>query len=275
MRGLAWLIVVAVVFSVPATAQTLDFRIFGHELRIAQTRDGFFKQLLLDGRSVHQDWSISIREISAVGDSGVVIGFSSGGGNACEGSHFILSFSLHEEAPPRIDGPLPTCSAVNYTIGPSDITFEARPSPNVAGQAWSWTAENGFQSIGVIPFVADTTRGWNELRERTANHPADLLQYGEIAEQIGALLGNRRQEALSIIAGVGSGRFEGDMFVGTSCQPHNCGLTSSLIVADIATRQVFIAWKPDDGAAVIVPDRGQWPPGPLSMLVRWPYESGL
>lgn len=253
-----------------ASAHAEELRIFGHEVWIlGDARGG--ERLLVDEREVHADWYLSIDEILVLADVGIVIGFSSPGGNACNGAPFILSFALVGDAPPRIDGPLPTCSVVTQTILADQILFETSPFPTRPGQAWVWTPADGIQALPDIPFVANAARGWTEMRERTAGHPADLFDYEVIAQQIYDLLGDRREEALRIVLGVGSGRFDGDMFVGTACEPHNCGLTASILIADMQTRQVFVAYKPDDGPLVILPDADLWPPNPRSALLQWQF----
>ena len=240
----------------PLTAQPISLKAFGHEIEITGKYPD--SKLIVDGRQLHTDGIISIEEVVTVGDLGVIIGHSSGGGNVCEGSHFVISFPPGE--PARFDGPLDTCHVVTYSIQGATITFEEAPTPNSGGALFSWGLANGFTKLGEKSFSVDVDddKGWAELRRRDVEHPSDLLSYGQIAAQINALLGTHRREYEELIFGVGSGEFRGDTYIGRTCAPHNCGDYEALLVADMRNRRIFLAWKTRDNAIEVRPKLSEW-----------------
>ncbi|GLR55447.1 hypothetical protein GCM10007919_01690 [Rhizobium indigoferae] len=56
------------------------------------------------------------------------------------------------------------------------------------GQKWEWTASAGFKEIQGEAFVADTSKGWDQLRERSVTHPAGLLDCAEVGAEINRLV---------------------------------------------------------------------------------------
>lgn len=171
-----------------STAQAADFdmHLFGRHVKIIKTDDSQYS-LRIDDREVLKNYYVDLDEVHVVGGIGVIVGISSAGGNACEGSPFVVSFP--KDANPRVDGPLDSCYPV--TVKPSDemLTFSTAATPNEPGQRWEWTSAAGFKDVKGEAFVADSSKGWDQLRERSVTHPAGLLDYAEIGAEISRLAG--------------------------------------------------------------------------------------
>jgi hypothetical protein len=149
------------------------------------------------------------------------------------------------------------------------LTFSTTALPNSPGETWIWTPATGLAKSGSRDFVADTSRGWSELREKTVSHPGELLSFGEVAAQINDLLGAEKDDYSDIILGVGSGSFDGDYFVGSACTRHLCQEEEALLVASIQGKQVFLAWKPSGEKIVVRPPLKQWPERAKASLREW------
>ena len=249
-----------------AVAYPYPERYFGHEI-VVLSKEGQETRLLVDGRELAKDWIVSLSEVATIGATGVVIGSVSQGGNACDSSKFVISFTPGQA--PKFDGPVGDCSSVEWTIEKNQIVFRSKATAARDGQQWVWRPESGFPRPTAVRHQVDAEKGWNTLRDRTVSHPMDLMGYGEIARQIQKLLGSDEQGFLPILSGVGSGKFLGDTFVGTMCLPHQCGSVEGLIVADIPTRKIYIAWKPDEKPILVRPSVQEWPEFAKLQLRIW------
>ncbi|MFD1745036.1 hypothetical protein ACFSE1_06120 [Rhizobium helianthi] len=247
-------------------ARDLDIRLFGHRVSIAKSNDDQFS-LKVDDREIHRNYFVDIDDVHVVGGTPVAVGASSGGGNACESSPFVLSFPEGQNA--RIDGPLDNCMPVKVTVSQDKLYFAIAPQPGTPGKRWEWTAGQGFREVGSEAFVADTSKGWDQLRERTIDHPAALLSYAEVARQINGLAGEDEALVKDILLGVGSGEFKGDLFVGTTCTRHMCDEQQAIVVADLRSRSVYLAWKPSGQKIKVQPVVGAWPEKVKAELRLW------
>lgn len=240
-------------------------RFFGHDIRIS----GEYPDLSLDidGQSVLKDAIITLSEVSLVDGVPALIGERSAGGNACDGSPFIVSFPLN--AAPRLDGPIDSCSTVTVDVRQERLDFHTKPFPGRDGENWSWTPSDGLKALNSTVFAPDPNKGWANLRERKLEHPVNVFEYGEIAKQLDELLAADKANFETIIVGVGNGKFNGDDYVGTSCAAHMCTSTGALIYLSAADRKVYVAWKPDGGKIVVRPEVKQWPSKPRLELKEW------
>lgn len=251
-------------FSVAAAAN-FEMKMFGHHIVVLE-RD--FEQILsIDGREVLKDAILSIDEIHLVSGTPAIIGASSAGGNACDSAPFVISFP--SDAKPRVDGPIESCRPVKMDVLTDQVTFATTALPNMQGETWVWTPTGGFAKSGEHDFVADTSKGWSELREKTVSHPGELLSFDEVAAQINALSGNEKDTYSGIIMGVGSGAFDGDYFVGSACTRHMCQEEEALLVASIQEKQVFLAWKRSGEKIVVRPVVSIWPERAKAALREW------
>ncbi|AIC28133.1 hypothetical protein IE4771_CH03039 [Rhizobium etli bv. mimosae str. IE4771] len=249
-----------------AVAGNLDMQFFGHHVVITRGDDSQ-DSLKIDDREVLKNYYVDIDEMHVVDGMGVAIGTSSGGGNACEGSPFVVSFPKGQN--PRIDGPLDSCFIV--TVKPADdrLILSTPATPNQAGQKWEWTVSAGFKEVQGEAFVADTSKGWDQLRERSVTHPGGLLDYAEVAAEINRLAGADKALVNDILLGVGAGEFKGDFFVGTSCSRHMCTDQEAVIVANLASRTVYLAWKPSGQKIKVNPEVKTWPEKAKAELRQW------
>jgi len=248
-----------------ATAAALDLKMFGHHIVIRQS--DYEQVLSIDGRNVLKDATLTIDDVRVISGIPTVIGSSSPGGNSCNSSPFVVSFPV--DGNPRVDGPIESCYPVNVDVQADKIVFSTRALPNTPGQTWTWMPKDGLGKSESQDFVADSSKGWSELREKTANHPSDLLSYGEIAAQINELLATDKEFYSDIILGVGSGSFEGDYFVGSSCTRHMCTEQEALLVAAIQEKKVYLAWKPSGEKIVVRPPVKEWPDKAKGALREW------
>ncbi|TCU10020.1 hypothetical protein [Rhizobium sullae] len=241
-------------------------QLFGHHFVITKGNDSQ-DSLKIDDRDVLKNYYVDIHEMHVVDGMPVAVGTSSAGGNACEGSPFVVSFPQGQK--PRIDGPLDSCLPVTVKPSDSKLTLSTQATPNEPGQKWEWTASAGFKEVQGETFVADTSKGWDQLRERSVTHPGGLLNYAEVAAEINHLAGADKALVNDILIGVGSGVFKGDLFVGTACSRHMCMDQEVVVVADLASRTVYLAWKPSGQKIKVNPAVKTWPEEAKAELRRW------
>lgn len=80
-----------------------------------------------------------------------MIGSSSNGGNACDGSPFIVSFPLGGK--PRFDGPIEACANIGHDVFKAKIMFSADNMLGHGREQWSWTPAGGLKGLGVAASV--------------------------------------------------------------------------------------------------------------------------
>lgn len=155
------------VYATVASSSPFAMTLFGHQVSISPSGDQF--KLEIDEREVLRNYYLDLDEIYVINGTPTVVGTSSGGGNACEGAPFIVSFPRNES--PRLDGPLDTCFGVKVEASDIALTLSTAPTPNEPGKRWTWTPSDGIKEAESAAFVADVSKGWPQLRERTASHP--------------------------------------------------------------------------------------------------------
>ncbi|WP_349434288.1 hypothetical protein [Pararhizobium sp. A13] len=253
------------VYATVASSSPFAMTLFGHQVSISPSGDQF--KLEIDEREVLRNYYLDLDEIYVINGTPTVVGTSSGGGNACEGAPFIVSFPRNES--PRLDGPLDTCFGVKVEASDIALTLSTAPTPNEPGKRWTWTPSDGIKEAESAAFVADVSKGWPQLRERTASHPADLLDYAELNEEITRLAGPDATLVNDILMGVGSGKYDGDLFVGTSCSRHMCLDQEAIVIADIPHKTIYLAWKPSGQKIKVNPEVKSWPERPRAALRNW------
>lgn len=258
-------VIAIALIAVPVNAAEFRMTLFGHAVSISPSGDQY--KLEIDGREILKNYYLNLDEIYLVGTTPAVVGTSSGGGNACEGSPFVVSFPA--DGAPRVDGPLDTCSGVKVEMSEGALVLSTAPNPNEPGQRWRWTPSDGIKEAGNEAFVSDKSKGWPQLRERTASHPADLLDYAEINSQIVRLAGDDASLVNDILIGVGSGKYDGDLFIGTSCTRHMCLDQEAIVVADMVNKAIYLAWKPSGHKIKVNPVVNTWPDKPKAALREW------
>ncbi|WP_114430990.1 hypothetical protein [Phyllobacterium bourgognense] len=249
-----------------ANAERFELKMFGHEVFVASGGpEGDI--LKIDGREVHKNQIITFEELVTVDGVAVLIGSSAKGGNSCDGAPFVVSFPANSN--PRIDGPLETCYPTTMAASPSQLEFSTAAQPGSDGEKWIWTPADGFKQVAGEKFAATSSKGWAQLRERTVTHPNELLGYKEIADEINRIAGSNRKTFETMIGGVGSAESTGDLFVGTSCTPHNCDAEAAILIASIPDKRVYLAWKPETEKIVVLPPVKQWPQNAKNALLNW------
>lgn len=259
-------LILALSVSLPAArAEMPSVRMFGQDVAITTKDDG--ETLTVGGVEMMKDRYVSLHEIGVVAGVPVAVGTSSNGGNACDGSTFVVSFPAGAAA--RLDGPLDECVGVDAELKGDRIELSTTAIPGRDGKRWDWTPDTSFQETGTFAFAPNATKGWAELRERTASHPSDLLDYAEIGRRITQLAGSDEPLVVRILTGVGSAEFKGDWFVGWSCTPHMCTDEEAIVAASLSGREIYLAWKPDDEKIVVRPPVQEWPETAKGELREW------
>jgi hypothetical protein len=239
--------------------------IAGHKVEIVGAHGT--ERLKVDGRVVHRNGYISIDEVQRIGGVDVAIGSSSNGGNACDVAPFVLSFAKGKK--PRLDGPLGTCKTVTHKIEHGAIRFESLALEGDDGEAWLWTPARGFKSAGRVKHVPDPSKGWSDLSAHHDRHPGELLDLGEVATPLLALIGKDRKNVLPLINGVGSGDFVGDLYVGTSCRPHACTDAGVIVIADPKAKKLYVAWKLEGRKIERRTNDSDWPRPVRAEFDKW------
>jgi hypothetical protein len=248
-----------------AVAGELGMTMFGHKVEVVKQDDEL--ALTVDGSRLLANAYLMIEEMAVVGNVPVAIGSSSNGGNACPGDRFVLSFS--PGAVPRLDGQPDDCVGLEVENKGDHLLFFSQPIPGRAGVQWSWTAPDGFKPLADVAFTPNAATGWDALRDHKAAHPAELFSNAAVAKEIYALLGADKEQYERSITGVGSGSFDGDVFTGMACTPHMCTEEEAILVADIDSRTVYLAWKPFNKKIIVRPPVKQWPDKARAALKDW------
>jgi hypothetical protein len=249
-----------------ALASSTNIKVFGHDLEIYSKAQGDNEQLTIDKKPLLKEQYIEIKEIGALENTGFAIGSTSAGGNACEGSLFVLSFAAKE--PTRIDGPLDTCGPVEYKVEKDRIVFEVRATPNGDGARWVWTT-SGFGPAEALKFAPIGGTGWTDLRSRSIQHPGDLLKHAEFSKQLTRLLGVQYSSFKRVVNGPGAVHYDSNVMIGEACQSHSCDDTSVLVAIDIASQKLAVALKDANKPIMIVPRDSDWPEAATAYLRRW------
>lgn len=251
--------------ALPAKGVELE-KIAGHTVEIREK--DFEKVLTVDGRDLHTNQIVFLDDIHAFKDTVVIVGTSSAGGNACDGSPFVLSFP--KGGAPRLDGPIESCAPVSWVVEGASLVFSTASIPGRETERWHWTAERGIAPLVSVAFQADGASGWANLRERAFTHPSDAFKNGEIATSFKMVLGSDFEHFRELMTGVGSGSFKGDDFVGSACRPHACLDEAGLIFLSSSDRRAYAAWKPDGGKIAVFPSPVQdWPEKAKAELREW------
>ncbi|MER9836146.1 hypothetical protein NKJ28_14355 [Mesorhizobium sp. M0145] len=253
-------------FTTASIADDFNAILFGHSVEIYGETE---ETMHLDGKPTITDGRLTIDEITIVNGIPTLVGNSLSGGNACEGSPFIVSFPPSGQ--PRIDGPIEgaECALVTRKVEDTAITFSTAPSAGRVGKIWVWTPSAGLAEQASVEMQPDLTKGFATLRERTVKHPSDLFSYGDISSAFSDLLGPDLGAYRETLDGTGSGKFVGDDYVGTACTPHMCGVQEALVFVSAKEHRIYAAWKPDQKKIKVRPPLDEWPDKAQAELATW------
>ena len=272
MKSSIALLIASASLIAPAIAAPERLNVRGHVVEITEA-DGAFQKLLVDGKELLEDHRIDPGEVRTVDGVAVMVGFRHPGGNRCGGSHYIVSFPA--DRPVRIDHPGDSCLVEETTVSidTHDIRIETPSSPQNAGSRWTWTPANGLGPETSVAFSPRVDDGWAALRAQSVDHPSRLFHYADLARLIDARVGPLRAAALRNSTGPGNVGYANNLVVATSCQSHACDETDLLIVADMASRTLYVALKAARSAPLISPRPATWSRGAKSHLLafekRW------
>jgi len=247
-------------------AHAIDIKkINSHEILLL--KQDFEDVLKIDGREMHRNSIILFDEMTTVSGIPIIIGTSSAGGNACDGSPFVLSLPIDGKA--KLDGPLDSCAYITHEVVNDKIVFSSPNLPGKGQDKWEWTAEDGLKSIGTTEFKASDSSGWNALREQVISNPWDVFDNVEISAQIKQLLGSDFDKFQTILTGVGSGEYARGDYFGQSCTPHSCTLEEAIIFLSYSDRKVYAAYKLNGQKIKVFPVVKEWPDKAKAELRSW------
>jgi hypothetical protein len=249
-----------------ALASAISIKLFGHDVRIAPAKPDDQDALFIDGKRVLTNQIIRLDEVGRIGSTSFAIGNSSAGGNACDGSPFVVRFAENE--PVRLDGPLASCWQVKQKIERDRIVFEVPASPTGDGQRWIWTAA-GLGPVETLKFeMAD--KGWDALRRGSIHHLSGLLGYSDLARQLKATVSDARVADMKrLMSGPDQVRYDGDMFFGEAVRHTPAAAIRTSSSPSISPRRIVVALKDSDKPPLIVPAAADWPPAPKAELGKW------
>ena len=248
-----------------ASASPLSLSIYGHQIEVHRAADGQ-EQLAVDKKVFHKDQYITLDQIETIDGVLIAIGHASPGGNACDGSLFVLSFP--KKKPVRIDGPLESCSPGTVHVEQNRITVEVAATPELQGSRWRWSAVSGFSAPEKIEFTAKADGGWSALRSQSIDHPSQVLNYADLSKLVDDRLGSR-SSFVRISSGPGSAHYRSNLLIASSCQAHSCDDTALLLVADPANERIFVALKDKQTPILVNPKASDWPSGSTADLVAF------
>jgi hypothetical protein len=234
-----------------------NLKVFAHRLHIEHNEDTRVDELLIDGKKVYENASLAFEKVTKIDGVGVVIGTTSIEGNLCGELYFVLSFRAKQR--PKLYEPIGDCKEVSYEIGKKGIHFKTEASAGNDGGSWYWSASDGLKDVGAIKHVPDPNKGWKDLDAKKISHPHELMDYGEIASAIMSLLGKDSAKVLPLIAGTGAVEYKTGLLVGTGCQPHECDSHQVLILADLKTKKIMLAWNLAGHPTVVRGFDQSWP----------------
>ena len=73
-----------------------------------------------------------------------------------------------------------------------------------------------------------------------------------------------------VSSGPGSAQYRNNLLIATSCQSHSCDNAFLLLVADPASKRIFVALKDDQSPILISPKASEWPTGASADLNCFP-----
>ena len=141
-------------------------------------------------------------------------------------------------------------------------------TPFFPGQEWIWTLVDGFSEPRSIAFQPQPN-GWEVMRTKRIEHPADILKYSDLRAQFDELVGLKGNDIIDIIAGPGSGEFKGDVYSGSACRAHSCQDASVFVVTHGPSKKIYLAWKLENQAIVFRPPLAEWPQIAQAGLNAW------
>ncbi len=248
-------------------SQDVDRTLYGHQVVIDKDAEGQ-QALKIDDKTLVTDAIVALDEVHEIDGFGVVVGSASNGGNACDSKPFVIL--LPKTGMPRLDGPLDSCSTVTVKLLEGKLFFSTEATPRWPADRWEWTTTAGFKKLQDKPFVAETSKGWAQLEAHARLSQDGLLGYADVASQIDRLAGSDKELVRSILSGTsGEGGHDGDIFVETACSPHNCGSEEGIVVADLTSKKIFLAWKPLNQKIKVNPPVNTWPSNAKMKLRDW------
>jgi hypothetical protein len=249
----------------PAEAQNSSYatKIFGHDIYVTDQvgRD----DLMIDGTSALSDGEVIIWEIGLAGDAPFIMGWTGSGGSMCASVPFIISFASDA---PSVDVLPIECGRIQHQIGDGQILFDSPGIPGSPGMAYLWTPEAGFKEVEAS--VMDPGSAWDAIRQRQITAPNQFLNYPDSKDLLEKMAGDLWSDFVKLISGPPDAIYRGSYLIASNCLSGNCPFGGTLIIADMANQELYIAWEPSwDAPGEIRPALSEWPEDLRQELESW------
>lgn len=250
-----------IAMSTAAAAQDV-MTVFGSEVYVSGAPGD--QVLKLNGTDALSGGHIRISMIDVAGDVPVLIGDVGNGGNMCASVPFVVAF---QGADPTVDVAPMDCFGLPPEIGEGEILFLVPTGPE-AGSGLRWGPEVGFEPVEVA--AVDLGSGWDAFRTRQVSSPSEMFDYADLLGDLKVVTGQSWGDYQRYAYGPSDGRYEGQAFIGSNCVARNCPFGGTLVIADLAAQDVFVAWHPTNGdEAQVRPAPEEWPDAYRQELEAW------
>ena len=235
----------------------------GETITIVEKDDGQ-RVILLGDRELGSNWFAGFDRIVEVYDQPVALFYLGDGGNACAPSTLIVWRG--EDGAVRSLNHGDDCSTPAPSVGDNGIVFVPYLLPGETAPVRNWTPLEGIETVGILHYSPEPGTGWETVAGAEIAHPMDLLRnealYSAALEMLGA------DDITDYARGLGVAsepRTRGSLISGSGCVPHNCGGADSLIIADTASRKLYLAQQ-RDGTIRQWPQASEWPADALALF---------
>jgi hypothetical protein len=260
----------SIVLETEASAEPEFYKYGKHTLQLVEG-DGA-DRLLLDGRTIIEDWSVTIEKRAIVGGVPVVFGDSNMGGAGCAPIMFLIAFPQGKR--PEVHSEIGNCSSVWAEVKKTSVHFTTRELPGLPGMHVRWSPTRGLETLPNIVFRPDPKKNWSSVGVNPRPHVADLFDIPPVADVLYRLIRGDAKNLMWIVNGSSEpGRIRDGYYIGDSCQYHECPFSKVLIILDLKKKQAYLAWSDFTQEKIISrPSISTWKGVPREEFERWKIE---
>ena len=247
----------------PVAARAQDERpreidLGGHQVRVIET-DSFEQAVTVDGAELLRDGLIFLDGTVEVAGESVITGVAGSGGNACDGTPFVVSV---KDGTAKVDGPVDSCRWFDMTVQPDALVFHTEAYPGLPGEVWTWTPVSGLTEALPAAFEPVEGQSWADFSWLEDKHPSDALGFAPVYTAVLAGMSPQDwQQYTSILVQMGSGKLNAQGYSGDACTKTACLSEWAWLWIDKDSQQAVAFWKgADDEEPKSWPaDRDSWP----------------
>ncbi|WP_112309684.1 hypothetical protein [Pseudogemmobacter bohemicus] len=225
------------------------------------TRDNadFGADLTANGEVLLSSGLIFLDGTVEVAGQTVVTGLAGPGGNACDGTPFVVSL---KDGKPVADGPVDSCRWFEMTLQPDALIFHTDAFPGTPAEIWTWTPVSGLTEASPEEFTPKAGQGWEDFGSLAGAHPVDALGFAPVYQEMRAGMNPGDWDGLTaILSGLGSGDLVEKGYRGSACTKFVCEQEWAVLWIDQASQKAFAMWKAeaDEMPKTWPADPGGWP----------------